>query len=374
MNGHEVVIGTTLMLIGENSRTVVCSVGEQLEMTVWSLPPGIKVTPVLDRSKLVNATISTVQRNLIEGAILVAVALFLLLGNVRAALIAVAIIPISFFMTAIGMNYLGVSGNLMSLGALDFGLIVDGSVIIIENCLRRLSERQHHEGRLLTLRERLEETTIATQEMIKPTVYGQAIILLVFAPLLTFQGVEGKTFSPMAITLMLALIAAFILSITFIPAMVALVMRNKVSEKDVFVIRWIKAKYEPVLRQAVARPWPFVGGGLALFAVAGVIFTMLGQEFIPTLDERNLAMASQRVPSTAVEQSIRMQRGVENAIIALPEVELMFSKTGTAEVATDPMPPNISDGFIILKPQDQWPEGVNTKEDVIERVEVAVNV
>jgi cobalt-zinc-cadmium resistance protein CzcA len=373
MNGHEVVVGTTLMLIGENSRTVARAVGEQLETTTRSLPPGIKVTPVLDRSKLVNATIATVQRNLIEGAILVAIALFLLLGNVRAALIAVLIIPISFFMTAIGMNFMGVSGNLMSLGALDFGLIVDGAVIIIENCLRRLAERQHHEGRLLTLRERLEETTVATQEMIKPTVFGQAIILLVFAPLLTFQGVEGKTFSPMAITLMLALVAAFILSITFVPAMVALLMRNRIAEKEVFIIRWIKARYEPVLHRAVARPWPFVGGGLALFAVAGIIFTMLGQEFIPTLDERNLALASQRVPSTAVEQSVRMQRGVEAAVTALPEVELMFSKTGTAEVATDPMPPNISDGFIILKPQDQWPEGVDSKADVIERVEQVAN-
>ncbi len=373
MNGHEVVTGTTLMLIGENSRTVARAVGEQLAITERSLPPGIKVTPVLDRSKLVNATISTVQRNLIEGAILVAIALFLLLGNVRAALIAVLIIPISFFMTAIGMNFMGVSGNLMSLGALDFGLIVDGAVIIIENCLRRLAERQHHEGRLLTLRERLEETTVATQEMIKPTVYGQAIILLVFVPLLTFQGVEGKTFSPMAITLMLALIAAFILSITFVPAMVAVLMRNKVSEKEVFAIRWIKARYEPVLHKAVARPWPFIGVGVGIFAVAGVMFTMLGQEFIPTLDERNLAMASQRIPSTALEQSVRMQRGVEAAISELPEVELMFSKTGTAEVATDPMPPNISDGFIILRPQDEWPEGVDTKEDVIERVEAASN-
>jgi len=373
MNGHEVVIGTTLMLIGENSRTVARAVGEQLAITERSLPPGIKVTPVLDRSKLVNATISTVQRNLIEGAVLVAIALFLLLGNVRAALIAVLIIPISFFMTAIGMNFMGVSGNLMSLGALDFGLIVDGAVIIIENCLRRLAERQHHEGRLLTLRERLEETTVATQEMIKPTVYGQAIILLVFVPLLTFQGVEGKTFSPMAITLMLALIAAFILSITFVPAMVAVLMRNKVSEKEVFAIRWIKARYEPVLHKAVARPWPFIGVGVGIFAVAGVMFTMLGQEFIPTLDERNLAMASQRIPSTALEQSVRMQRGVEAAISELPEVELMFSKTGTAEVATDPMPPNISDGFIILRPQDEWPEGVDTKEDVIERVEAASN-
>ncbi|WP_421930816.1 efflux RND transporter permease subunit [Phenylobacterium sp.] len=373
MNGHEVVVGTALMLIGENSRTVAKGVGEKLQTIEKSLPSGVKVTPTLDRSKLVNATIATVQRNLFEGAVLVAIALFFLLGNVRAALIAVLIIPISFLMTAIGMNTLGVSGNLMSLGALDFGLIVDGAVIIIENCLRRLAERQHREGRLLVLRERLEETMLASQEMIKPTVYGQAIIFLVFAPLLTFTGVEGKTFSPMAITLMLALAAAFILSLTFVPAMVALLIRGKVAEKEVWAIAKIKARYEPLLRQAVAKPWPFIGAAAAVFFVSGVVFTFLGQEFIPQLDEKNLALASQRIPSTSLEQSLRMQRGVEAAIKSLPEVDYMFSKTGTAEVATDPMPPNISDGFVILKPQKDWPKGVKTKEDVIARVEAKAN-
>ncbi|PZQ55685.1 MAG: CusA/CzcA family heavy metal efflux RND transporter [Phenylobacterium zucineum] len=369
MNGHEVVVGTTLMLIGENSRTVAKAVGERLATIEKSLPVGIKVTPTLDRSKLVNATIATVQRNLFEGAVLVAVALFFLLGNVRAALIAVLIIPISFLMTAIGMNTLGVSGNLMSLGALDFGLIVDGAVIIIENCLRRLAERQHHEGRLLNLRERLEETMLASQEMIRPTVYGQAIIFLVFAPLLTFTGVEGKTFSPMAITLMLALAAAFILSLTFVPAMVALLIRGKVAEKEVWAIAKIKRGYEPVLHRAVAKPWPFIGAAVAVAALGGVVFTFLGQEFIPQLDEKNLAVASSRIPSTSLEQSLRMQRGVEAAIKSLPEVDYMFSKTGTAEVATDPMPPNISDGFVILKDQKAWPKGVKTKEDVIARIE-----
>ncbi|HEX7886031.1 MAG TPA: CusA/CzcA family heavy metal efflux RND transporter [Phenylobacterium sp.] len=369
MNGHEVVVGTALMLIGENSRTVAKAVGERLTTIEKSLPVGVKVTPTLDRSKLVNATIATVQRNLFEGAVLVAVALFLLLGNVRAALIAVLIIPISFLMTAIGMNTLRVSGNLMSLGALDFGLIVDGAVIIIENCLRRLAERQHHEGRLLNLRERLEETMLASQEMIRPTVYGQAIIFLVFAPLLTFTGVEGKTFSPMAITLMLALAAAFILSLTFVPAMVALLIRGKVAEKEVWAIAKIKQRYEPVLQRAVARPWPFIAAAIGVFALSGVVFTFLGQEFIPQLDEKNLALASSRVPSTSLEQSLQMQRRVEAAISTLPEVDYMFSKTGTAEVATDPMPPNISDGFVILKPQKDWPDGVETKEDVIERIE-----
>ncbi len=369
MNGHEVVVGTTLMLIGQNSRTVAKAVGEKLKTIERSLPTGIKVTPTLDRSKLVNATISTVQRNLFEGAVLVAVALFFLLGNVRAALIAVLIIPISFLMTAIGMNTLGVSGNLMSLGALDFGLIVDGAVIIIENCLRRLAERQHHEGRLLALRERLEETMLASQEMIKPTVYGQGIIFLVFAPLLTFTGVEGKTFSPMAITLMLALGAAFILSLTFVPAMVALLIRGKVAEKEVWAIARIKSVYEPLLRRAVAKPWPFIGAAVGLFALAGVGFTFLGQEFIPQLDEKNLALASARIPSTSLEQSLRMQRQVEAAVSSLPEVDYMFSKTGTAEVATDPMPANISDGFVILKDQKAWPKDVKTKADVIARIE-----
>jgi heavy metal efflux system protein len=368
-DGHEVVVGTTLMLIGENSRTVAKAVGEKLNDVERSLPAGIKVTPTLDRSKLVKATIATVQRNLFEGAVLVAVALIFLLGNVRAALIAVLIIPISFLMTAIGMNTLGVSGNLMSLGALDFGLIVDGAVLIIENCLRRLAERQHCEGRLLGLRERLEETMLASQEMIGPTVYGQGIIFLVFAPLLTFTGVEGKTFSPMAITLMLALAAAFILSLTFVPAMVALLIRGKVAEKEVWAIARIKARYEPVLRRAVAKPLPFIAAAVGVFALSAVVFSFLGQEFIPQLDEKNLAVASSRIPSTSLEQSQRMQRQVEAAVSSLPEVDYMFSKTGTAEVATDPMPPNISDGFVILKPQKDWSKGVKTKDDVIARIE-----
>ncbi|PZQ61444.1 MAG: CusA/CzcA family heavy metal efflux RND transporter [Phenylobacterium zucineum] len=371
-NGQEVVIGTALMLIGENSRTVAKAVGEKLETVKSSLPPGVVVKTTLDRSVLVNATVATVQRNLTEGAILVAATLFLLLGNVRAALIAVLIIPFSFLMMAIGMNGLKVPGNLMSLGALDFGLIVDGTVIIIENCLLRLAERQHHEGRLLSLNERLETVLRASQEMIRPTVYGQAIIFLVFAPLLTFTGVEGKTFSPMAITIMLALGAAFILSLTFVPAMVAILMRGKVAEKEVKVIHWTKVRYEPLLRRAIARPWPFIGAALAITVVSGAVFGFLGQEFIPQLDEKNVAMSSLKIPSTALEQSKAMQQDVEKAVSSLPEVEMMFSKTGTAEVATDPMPPNASDGFIILKPQKDWPKGVDTKAQVMERIQAKV--
>ncbi|SCW88978.1 cobalt-zinc-cadmium resistance protein CzcA [Sphingobium faniae] len=371
MDGEEAVIGTVLMLIGENSRTVAQDVSGKLDQVSKTLPPGVEVKTVLDRASLVNATVGTVERNLTEGALLVAASLFLLLGNWRAAIIAVLVIPFSFLMMAMGMNAFRVPGNLMSLGALDFGLIVDGAVIIIENCLARLAHRQEHEGRLLTLRERLEVTMHAAQEMIKPTVFGQAIILLAFAPLLMFTGVEGKTFSPMAITIMLALVAAFILAITLVPALVALLIRGRVAEKEVWLIRKSKDRYLPLLDKAIARPWPFILGGLAFFLTAVPVFGLLGSEFIPQLDEKNLALASTRVPSVSLEQSLVMQRKVEEAVKKLPEVELMFSKTGTAEVATDPMPPNISDGFVILKPQDQWPAGVETKADVIERIEKA---
>lgn len=371
MNGDEAVVGTALMLIGENSRIVAKAVGDKLGQVAKTLPPGIKVQVVLDRAKLVNATVSTVERNLTEGALLVAVALFLLLGNWRAAIIAVLVIPFSFLMMAMGMRAFNVPGNLMSLGALDFGLIVDGAVIIIENCLARLAHRQEHEGRLLTLRERLEETMRASQEMIRPTVFGQAIILLAFAPLLMFTGVEGKTFSPMAITIMLALGAAFILAITLVPALVALFIRGKVAEKEVWLIRKSKERYLPLLDMAIARPWLFIGGGLAFFLLAIPAFGLLGSEFIPQLDEKNVALASTRVPSVSLGQSLAMQLKVEEAVRKLPEVELMFSKTGTAEVATDPMPPNVSDAFVILKPQDQWPAGVTKKEQVLARIEKA---
>jgi len=367
-NGQEIVVGTALMLIGENSRTVAKAVGEKLTDVRKSLPPGVVVKTALDRSVLVNATVSTVQRNLTEGAILVAATLFLLLGNVRAALIAVLIIPFSFLMMAIGMNGLKVPGNLMSLGALDFGLIVDGTVIIIENCLLRLAERQHHEGRLLVLRERLETVLQSAQEMIRPTVYGQGIIFLVFAPLLAFTGVEGKTFSPMAITIMLALASAFVLSLSFVPAMVAILMRGKVSEKEVRIIAWLKERYEPLLTRVLDRPWIAIGAAVAVFLASAVVYTTLGQEFIPTLDEKNVAVGSLRIPSTSLEQSKSMQLQVERAVTSLPEVEMMFSKTGTAEVATDPMPPNQSDGFVILKDKKQWPKGVETKEEVTKRI------
>ncbi|ENZ81736.1 MULTISPECIES: CusA/CzcA family heavy metal efflux RND transporter [Caulobacter] len=368
-NGEEVVVGTALMRTGENSRAVAVASAEQLTRIAERLPPGIKLQITYDRSKLVGATIRTVEKNLTEGALLVVVVLFLLLGNFRAALITALVIPLSMLMTAIGMNRLGVSGNLMSLGALDFGLIVDGAVIIVENALRRLAERQGHEGRLLTLPERLSETREAAREMIAPTVYGQAIILLVYAPLLTFTGVEGKTFSPMAITVMLALASAFALSLTFIPAMIALLIRGRVAEKEVAPVRWAKARYEPLLRKVVARPLPVILGSVGVFVAAVATFALLGREFTPQLDEKDLAIQALRIPSTSLEQSLRMQRRIERVIAGFPEVAFVYSKTGASEVASDPMPPNASDAFVILKPRKDWPDKLETKAQLIGRIE-----
>lgn len=368
-NGEEVVVGTTLMLLGENSRAVAAASGERLAEIAESMPPDVELEVVLDRSKLVNATISTVEKNLTEGALLVIVALFLLLGNFRAAIITALVIPLSFLMMAIGMNRLGVSGNLMSLGALDFGLIVDGSVIIVENFLRRMAGRQQEEDRLLSLGERLEEVIASTREMIRPSLFGQAIILLVFVPLLTFQGIEGKTFSPMAITVMLALASAFILSLTLVPALLALLIRGRVAEKEVRPVSWAKSKYEPALRKALSFPKRTVIAGFAVFAFSLGIFGFLGSEFMPQLDEQDLSVQAIRIPSTSIDQSVEMQQQVERAIAQFPQVRYMYSKTGTAEVASDPMPQNISDAFIILRPRDEWPDPSLPKAELVEQME-----
>ena len=367
-DGYESVVGSALMLVGANSRTVAHAVGEKLQAIGKTLPPGVTVVPTLDRSQLVVATITTVARNLTEGALLVVAILFALLGNWRAALIAALVIPLSLLMSAIGMNQLGISGNLMSLGALDFGLIIDGAVIIVENALRRLAERQHREGRQLTLAERMEETIASSREMIRPTVYGQLVIFLVFLPCLTFQGVEGKMFSPMVITLMLALASAFVLSLTFVPAMVAILLGGRIREQEVKAIVVTKQRYRPWLQRAVHRPGPFLIAGLLVVVLAGVTFAFVGREFMPTLDEQNLNLSSVRIPSTSIEQSAAMDLPLERAVLTLPEVKTVYSKAGTASLAADPMPPNASDNYIILKPKDQWPEGVTTKEQVIERI------
>lgn len=371
-NGNEAVVGTAMMLKGENSRVVAKAVDAKLTEINKSLPEGIKAKTVLNRTKLVDATIHTVQKNLGEGALLVIVVLFVLLGNFRAALITALVIPIAMMMTATGMLKAGISANLMSMGALDFGLIVDGAVIVTENCLRRLAERQHHEGRLLSLKERMEEVLEASRQMIQPAVFGQMIIITVYLPLLTFSGVEGKMFEPMAMTVIIALVAAFILSLTFVPAMIALFIRGKVQEKESRIILGAKSAYEPALRWSLNRPKLVVIIAIVFFVLSLLVGSRLGQEFIPSLDEKDIAMHAMRIPSTGITASTEMQLQVEKAVSSLPEVAFVFSKTGTAEMAADPMPPNVSDTFIILKPHDEWPDKSMTKPDLIEKLAKSV--
>lgn len=353
-NGREIVIGTAIMRIGENSRTVAAAVDAKLEQIRKTLPPGIRAKTVLDRTKLVDATIRTVEWNLVEGAILVIAVLFLLLGNFRAALICALAIPLSMLIATICMVKYEVSGNLMSLGAIDFGLIVDGAVIIVENCIRRLGEAQKAKGRLLTLQERLDVVFDGSKQVRSATAFGEAIITVVYIPILTLTGIEGKMFHPMALTVIFALAGAFVLSLTFVPAMVAIVIRGQVKEREVFLIRWAKTLYEPTVRWAVNLRWLLAFCSLAIFAASLALFTTLGQEFIPRLDEKDLAMHALRIPSTSLTQSQSMQVDVEQAIGKFPEVAFVYSKIGTAEIATDPMPQNVADTFVIFKPQDQW--------------------
>lgn len=368
-NGREVVVGTAVMRIGENSRTVSTGVSERLEEIGPSLPVDVVVKPVLNRTDLVNSTIATVARNLAEGALLVIVVLFALLGNFRAALIAAMVIPITMLLTSIGMLQAGVSANLMSLGALDFGLIVDGAVIIVENSLRRLAEAQHGRDEPLPLKERLAIVAASAREMIRPSVYGQAIIILVYAPLLTFTGVEGKMFEPMALTVIIALVFAFVLSLTFVPAAIAIWLSKRVEEKEGRIISALRRRYEPGLDSALRRPNATLGIAVGALALSAVAFTTLGQEFLPQLDEGNVLIQAIRIPGTSVDQSQAMQAQVEKAIAKEPEVQFAFSRTGTSEIASDPMPANITDTFVILKPREQWPNPNLGKAQFVERLE-----
>ena len=378
-DGHEAVLGTALMIAGGNSRTVAQAAAERLSVVDDSLPPGVVAVPVLNRSELVNSTISTVARNLAEGALLVIVVLFLLLGNIRAASITALMIPLSFLFAVIGMNRFGISGNLMSLGALDFGLMVDGAVVVIENTLLMLTQRRASLGRMLTRHERLDVAVQSARQMVKPAAFGQLIILLVFAPLLMLEGVEGKTFQPMGATVMLALVGAFIFSFTFVPAMTALLVREPKSvhigpdgravEHETWILRFARRFIQPAIQAAVARPKIVLISAVATLAIGAVTFMSLGREFIPTLDEGDIAMQALRVPSASLEQSLAMQMALERAIKAQPEVETMFSRTGTAEAAVDPMPPNISDSVIVLKDRKDWPDPSLEKEALIERIE-----
>ncbi len=371
-NGSEVVVGTAFMLLGANSRAVAAAVDNKMTAIRRALPADIEVKTVLNRTKLVDATIATVAKNLAEGALLVIIILFLLLGNFRAALVTALVIPVTMLITATGMLKAGVSANLMSLGALHFGLIVDGAVIVTENCLRRLAERQHHEGRILALSERLYEVMNASKEMIQPSVFGQVILVTVHVPLLTFAGIEGKMFSPMGATVIIALLIAFVLSLTFVPAMIAIFVSGKVDEKDNLIIRSAKRFYSPILAGAL-RDCSFVIWSSVLFFVLTLfLFTRLGQEFIPTLDEKDVALHAVRIPSTGLTQSTAMQLQIERAVAGIPEVAFAFSKTGTAEMAADPMPPNVSDTFIVLKPHNEWSDPTATKADVLQKIAYAI--
>lgn len=371
-NGEEVVLGTVFMLFGENSRSVSHDVGEKIKTINKTLPQGVVATPVYDRMDLVDSTIETVKNNLVEGALLVIVVLFVLLGNFRAALITAFVIPLTMLFTISGMVYYKISGNLMSLGALDFGIIVDGAVIIVENCLRRLSEEQHRIKRYLNKEERLAVVTDATKEVIRPSIFGILIIMVVYLPILALSGVEGKMFHPMAYTVLLALTFALMLSLTFIPAAIATFLGNKVSERESFLIRMAKKIYEPLLKTALFFRYLIVLGATILVAFCLLLASHMGAEFLPSLDEGDLAIHALRIPGTSLNQAIRMQDIVEKKLKEFPEVKETFSKIGTAEIANDPMPPSVTDGFAMLKPRSEWPDPHLPRIELINRIEAAL--
>ena len=367
--GKETVLGTAMMLVGENSREVAIAVGEKLENIQTSLPNGVMLETVYDRTTLVDKAIATVQKNLVEGALLVIVVLFVLLGNIKAALITAAVIPLAMLATITGMVQSGVSANLMSLGALDFGLIVDGAVIIVENCIRRLSEAQKGRIDVLALKIRLQLVFEATNEVIRPSLFGVLIITIVYVPLFTLTGVEGKMFHPMAATVIMALLAAMVFCFTLVPAAVALFMKGKVSEKESPIITGAKAVYRPVLHVALKMRWAVLVLASVLLGVSLWLSTRLGSEFIPQLNEGDIALHAMRIPGTGIEQALNMQKLLETTVMEFGEVKTVFSKTGTAEVATDAMPPNVTDGFVILKPQSEWPDPSLSKQALVEKLE-----
>lgn len=371
-NGREVVLGTVFMLIGENSRDVSSRVAAKLVEVNRSLPEGVVANTVYDRTSLVDRTIATVRRNLVEGALLVIVILFLLLGNVRAALITAAVIPLSMLLTVTGMVTNKVSGNLMSLGALDFGLIVDGAVIIIENCLRRFGHEQHRLNRLLTRHERFALAAEATTEVVAPSIFGVFIITVVYIPIFALTGVEGKMFHPMAFTVVTALLGAMVLSITFVPAAVAIFVTGKVSEKDNVAIRGLKSLYRPTLRYVMSVRPAAALAAVVLIGLSALAASRMGSEFIPSLDEGDVALHALRIPGTSLTQSLQMQTAVEDALKRFPEVDKVLSKIGTAEVATDPMPPSVADTYVMLKPRVQWPNPKRSKADLVAAMETAL--
>ncbi len=364
-DGREVVLGTVFMLMGENSRTVAERVGEKMQQINRSLPTGVEARTVYDRTTLVDKTINTVRKNLLEGAVLVIVVLLVFLGNIRAALITALVIPLAMLLTVSGMVASKVSANLMSLGALDFGLIVDGSVIIVENCMRRLSEAQHKLGRLLSREERFRIVFEASKEVRQATMFGELIIIAVYLPIFALTGIEGKMFYPMAITVVIALLCAMALSITFVPAAVALLLGGKLKEKEGKILHRVTGLYERLLHRTLRKPRLVLGVATVIFLVSLGLGTRLGSEFIPSLDEGDIALHALRIPGTALSQAVEMQKALEARIRKFPEVSHTFTKIGTAEIATDPMPPSVADGFVILKDRSEWPDPRRSKEDLV---------
>ncbi|KTC92837.1 CusA/CzcA family heavy metal efflux RND transporter [Fluoribacter dumoffii] len=371
-NGKEVVLGTVFMLMGENSRTVSVRVAAKMKEINKSLPDGVEAVTVYNRTLLVNATINTVKKNLLEGALLVCVILFLFLGNIRAALITAMVIPLSMLLTITGMVTNRISANLMSLGALDFGLIVDGAVIIVENCMKHLGEQQYLNKRILNLQERLKVIFYATTEVIRPSIFGVFIITVVYLPILTLTGVEGKMFLPMAETVIIALLASMLFALTFVPASVAIFLRGSIKDKENALMHFLSVGYSKILRICFHARKRIIGAALALVLISLPIAFHLGGEFIPNLDEGDIAMQIMRIPGTSLSQSILMQDMVEERIRQFPEVKAVFAKIGTAEVATDPMPPNAADTFIILKPRKEWPSPGKNKQELVQEIVRAV--
>lgn len=371
-NGEEVVLGSVFMLLGENSRTVAKRVGDKMAEVNKSLPEGIIARTVRDRTRLVDATLNTVRNNLVEGAVLVVVVLFALVGNIRAALLVSLTIPLSMLFAVTGMVQTKISGNLMSLGAIDFGIIVDGAVVLVENIIRRFSERQKHLGRILSRGERLEEAFESAREVAKPTLFGVGIIMIVYLPILTLEGIEGKMFLPMAETVLLALAGALILTFTFIPAGIAIFLSGRVAEKESIIIRGAKRVYEPLLLGAIRNRWAVATVATAFIVFSVLVASRMGSEFIPQLDEGDMAVQAMRIPSTSLSQAVEMQNHLEKAILTVPEVERVYAQTGTQEVATDPMPPSVSDVFIIMKPRADWSDPDKQKATLVKEVETAI--
>ena len=353
-NGEETVLGTAMMLAGENSRVVARRFGERLREIEDRLPPGVEIRTQYDRADLVDATVATVKKNLFEGALLVVVVLLLMLGNWRAALIVSAAIPLSFLFALTGMQMLGISGNLMSLGAVDFGLIIDGAVVMVENIVRQLGERQKHLGRVLTPVERIQTVASASKQVANPMFFGVLIITIVYVPILALTGVEGKMFHPMAITVMLALGGALVLAVTLMPVLCSYLLGGHVSEEDNLLVRGIKRLYEPTLQLVLRQPWLIVVSTIVWTTLSVLAWTRLGAEFVPKLDEGSHTVMVYRTNSMNLEASLEMELKTEKLLLQIPEVERVFCRLGTSEVATDPMPPSQNDLYIFYKPRSQW--------------------